>query len=294
MKCISCETEINPQWAHAINMNVCPFCGKHIMEEHLKNLFATLRETMEALHAYPEQLNDWMLSNHNYVKTDSPNIGKYMPEEMLNKLKKAEEEKDFQARKDAPGKKEVIKIKNDAGVEEEVVVQKIQSDERTSEFFKRAEVIKNPSNAPTKQQLGPNTTPAYQSPAEKTEYLKKVKQQIERVGAPALTSKEGGSMVLPADMLANADPEAVAEFQQMISGGGDVASSVDDSWDGSDDLPGGDGILAANRAIAAAKAGGSSSGDYNAKDAAHLARLQERVSNSRKNMKGGGGSFSRS
>lgn len=293
MKCISCETEINPQWKHAIDINVCPFCGKHIMEEHLKNLFSTLRETMDALQAYPDQVDDWMLSNHNYIKTTSPDIGKYMPSEMLKQLKKVEEEKDFQTRKDAPGKKEVIKIKNDAGVEEEVVVQKIQSDERTSEFFKRAEVIKSP-NSPTKQQQGPNQTPAYQSPAEKTEYLKKVKQQIEKVGSPALTSNEGGMMMLPADMLANADPEAVAEFQQMIAGGGDVASSLDDSWDGGDDLPGGEGILAANRALAAAKQGGGSSGDYNAKDAAHLARLQERVSSSRKNMKGGGGSFSRS
>jgi hypothetical protein len=294
MKCISCETEINPKWKHAIDINVCPFCGEHIMEEHLKNCLSNLAVAMEDMLKYPDQLSDWLLSNHSFIKTDSPDIGKYMPAELLKQLKKVEEEKDFQARKDAPGKKEVIKIKNDSGVEEEVVVQKIQSDERTSEFFKRAEVIKNPNNSQTKQQLGPNAAPTYQSPAEKTEYLKKVKQQIEKVGAPALTSKEGGSMMLPAEMLANADPEAVAEFQQMIAGGGEVASSMDDSWDGDDDLPGGDGILQANRAIAASKQGGGSSGDYNPKDAAHLARLQDKVSNSRRNMKGGGGSFSRS
>jgi len=47
MRCISCTTEINPQWKHAIDMNVCPFCGKHIMEEHLKNLFAALSSTMD-------------------------------------------------------------------------------------------------------------------------------------------------------------------------------------------------------------------------------------------------------
>lgn len=292
MKCISCETEINPKWKHAIDINVCPFCGEHIMEEHLKNCVANLAAAMEDMLKYPEQLNDWLLSNHNFIKTDSPDISKYMPAEMLKQLRKSEDEKEFQSRKDSQGKREVIKIKTDSG-EEEVVVQKIQSDERASEFFKRAEVIKNP-NSPSKQQLGPNSTPAYQSPAEKTEYLKKVKQQIEKIGSPALTSNEGGSMMLPAEMLANADPEAVAEFQQMISGV-DIASSVeDDSWDGSDDLPGGDGILQANRAIAAAKQGGGSSGEYNSKDAAHLARLQEKVSNSRKNMKGGGGSFSRS
>lgn len=290
MKCISCETEINPQWKHAIDMNVCPFCGKHIMEEHLKNLFSTLRETMDALQSYPAQLNDWMLSNHNYVKTDSPDIGQYMPKGMLQEIKKMEEEKAFQAKKESQGKKEIIKIKNADGEEEEVVVQKIQSEDRTNEFFKRAEVLKTPHADKPKT---PNATPVFNSLAEKTAHHKSMVQQIKKEGSKGLVSEGGGSMMLPASMIADADPEAIAEFQQMISGG-EVSSSLEDSWDGDDDLPGGDGILAANRAVAAAKQGGSSDGTYNAKDAAHLARLQEKVSESRKNMKGGGGSFSRS
>ena len=98
--------------------------------------------------------------------------------------------------------------------------------------------------------------------------------------------------MLPADMLANADPEAIAEFQQMIAGG-EVASSIDSDID--DDLPGGDYILQANLAAAAAKQGGGSSGEYNAKDAAHLQRLQSKVAQSRKNIATGAkGSFSRS
>ena len=287
MKCISCETEINPKWAHAIDMNVCPFCGKHIMEEHLKNLFATLRETMEDLSKYQDQLNDWMLSNHNYIKTDSPNISNYMPEEMLEKLKKSDNDKDFQKRKDAQNKF-TVKVQTETG-EEEVEAEKIQSEERTSEFFKRAEVIKK--GPPTKQQLGPNV---YQSPAEKTEHLKKMAQQIKREGSQGLSSMGGGSMGIPAEMLDQADPEAVAEFQSMISGG-DVASSIDSDGDFDDDLPGGDFILQANLAAAAAKGGAGSSGEYNAKDAAHLQRLQSKVSQARKNINSGAkGSFSRS
>jgi Zn-finger nucleic acid-binding protein len=284
MKCISCETEINPQWTHAIDINVCPFCGKHIMEEHLKNLFSTLRETMDSLQSYPDQVNDWMLSNHNYIKTNSADIVKYMPAEMLKELKKVEDDKDFQKRKES--QKSIVKVKTDTG-EEEVLVEKIQSEERTQDFFKRAEVIKRGPNS-----QHPNAQQSFQSPAEKTEHLKKVAQQIKRVGSQGLTDPSGGSMNLSAEMMENADPEAVAEFQQMISGSGEVASSLDSDMD--DDLPGGESILAANQAIANNKFGGSG-GNANAKDLAHLQRLQAKVSQARNNISSGAkGSFSRS
>lgn len=291
MKCISCEVEINPQWTHAIDMNVCPFCGKHIMEEHLKNLFATLRETMSALQQYPTQLDDWMLSNYNYIKTDSADIGKYMPADMVKELKKVEDDKDFQKRKDA--QKFTVKVQTEQG-EEEVEAEKIQSEERTSEFFKRAEVIKNNNSQKTKQQLGPNAPPTFHTPAEKTEYLKKVHQQIKKAGSSALTDAGGGSGFIPADVLENADPDAIAEYQSMISGG-EVQSSIDSDGDFDDDLPGGDYILQANMAAAAAKGGSTASGGYNAKDAAHLQRLQTKVSEAKRNIKTGSkGSFSRS
>jgi Zn-finger nucleic acid-binding protein len=122
MECISCKVEINPQWSHAIDINVCPFCGKHIMDEHLKNLFGTLRETMDALQTYPEQLNDWMLSNHNYVKTDSEKLLNYVPKEMLTDLKKIKDDKDFQERK-----KFTVKVKTETGVEE-VQAESLQSE----------------------------------------------------------------------------------------------------------------------------------------------------------------------
>jgi hypothetical protein len=49
MKCVTCQTEINPKWKHAIDINVCPFCGKNIMEEHLKNCLVSLAAAMEEM-----------------------------------------------------------------------------------------------------------------------------------------------------------------------------------------------------------------------------------------------------
>lgn len=288
MKCISCAVEINPQWQHAIDMNVCPFCGKHIMEEHLKNLFASLRETMSSLQKYQGQLNDWMLSNHNYIKTDSPDIGKYMPEDMIKELKKVDDDRDFQKRKES--QKFTVKVKTENG-EEEVEAQTLQSEDKTSDFFKRAEVIRPSSGQQQSSQGGSGANGSFQSPAEKTQHLKKVAQQIRREGSQGLTMN-GSSMGIPAEMLETADPEAVAEFQSMMSGG-EITSSLD-SGDGDDGVP--NHILAANQALAARKGKGGAS---NAADLLKLQQMQERVKNSRDNFESGenrggkGGGFSR-
>lgn len=281
MKCISCEGEINPQWAHAIDMNVCPFCGKHIMEEHLKNLLGTLRETMAQMAGYQTQLDDWMLSNHNYIKTDSPDITKYMPKDMIKEIKKAQDEKDFQERK-----KFTVKVKTDTGVEE-VQAEKIQDEEKTNDFFKRAEVIKpvNPEN----HGAGPTASNSFQSPAEKTSYLKKIAQQIKKAGAQGL-GEDGNSISIPAAMMADADPEAVAEFQSLISGD-EIASSLPDTSD--DDVPA--HILAANVALAKSKGGNAGT---NPADLLKLQQMHERVKNSHENFESGSnrgkGGFSRS
>lgn len=280
MKCVSCETEINPQWAHAIDSNICPFCGRSILEEHLKKLLSTLRETMEQLQGYSTQLDDWMLSNHNYIKTDSEKIVDYIPKELLDVLKKANDDREFQDRK-----KFTVKVQTENG-EEEVSAEKLQSEKKTNDFFKRAEVIRAPSN----QQPSPNATPSFQSPGEKTEYLKKVVQQIKKTGSPLLTDSTGSSMNLPAEMLEQADPEAVAEFQQLISGGEGISSSLPDSMD--DEVP--PGILAANIAAAARAKGGGAS---NSADLMKLQQMQDRVSRSTQNFESGAnrgkGGFSR-
>lgn len=277
MRCISCEIEINPQWQHAIDMNVCPFCGKHILDENLKNLFSSLRETMDSLQDYPNELNDWMLSNHNYIKTDSPNIAEYMPKDILKELKKIEDDDDFQRRKN--GQKFTVKVQTEDG-EQEVEAEKIQSQEQTDEFFQRAGLIrKHNANAP------PGTN--YQSPAEKTQYLKKVAQQIKRAGAPAV-NETGGNSMIPAEMLANADPDAVAEFESMMSGN-DIASSLDSNAD-DDAIP---------TAVLAMAAKGKGGGQSNSADLLKLQQMHDRVKKSKEafesgeNRGGKGGGFSR-
>jgi Zn-finger nucleic acid-binding protein len=285
MQCISCQLEINPQWAHAIDINVCPFCGKHIMDGALKTLFGTLRETMEQLQPYQTQLDDWMLSNHNYIKTDSPNLVDYLPADILKDLKKAKDDQDFLDRK-----KFTVKVKTENGVEE-VQAQSLQSEDKTSAFFKRAEVIRTPSSgAPS----SPNSSKVFSSPTEKTQHLKEMANQIKKAGSAGLTMA-GGSITIPAEMLEQADPEAVAEFQSMISGG-EVASSLPDSGD-DDMIPA--HILAANQQIAAAKSGhGGSGGVANAADLLKLQQMQDRVQKSKSDFESGAnrgkGGFSRS
>jgi hypothetical protein len=239
------------------------------MEEHLKNLFTTLRETMNKLSEYPSQLNDWMLSNHNYIKTDSPNLLKYLPSEYTKEIVKAEKEKEFQEKKD---NKFVVTVKTEAG-EEEVVAEKIQTDEKTNEFFKRAEAIKPKMDG-------------FQSPTEKNTHLKNLVQQIKKSGSTSI-DESGNMSSIPAEMMENADPEAVAEFMSVMNGGEMISSSLPGSDD--DEIPA--AVLnMANRAS-------GKSGANNA-DLLKLQRMQDRVQSSRHDFETGAnrgkGGFSRS
>jgi hypothetical protein len=273
MKCMSCEMEINPKWKHAIDINVCPFCGQGIMEEHLKNLFSSLRVTMDSLLEYPNQLNDWILSNYSYIKTDSPDLKLYMPKEYAEEIRKQRED-EMVAEKKAQDKrvqdkKFVVKVETEHG-EEEVVAEKIQSEEVTNDFSKRAEVIK------------PNID-KFKSVAEKTQHLKAMAQQIKREGATVI-NQAGLAGHLPAEMIDHADPDAVAEFQAMMAGN-EVASALPDTSDGEDEIP---SIV---MAMASRAKGGAK--DPSA-DLAKLQNQQARVAESRKNFQSGAkGSFSR-
>jgi wobble nucleotide-excising tRNase len=114
MKCDSCELEINPQWKYAIDINLCPFCGKSIMDEELKIMLSTLHKLMTELQNYPQQLDDWMFANFSYAKSNY---------------------------KKPTGEKSIVKMKTKDG-EIEVETESLMSDEKTSEFFERAQVIK--------------------------------------------------------------------------------------------------------------------------------------------------------
>lgn len=272
MKCISCEVQIDPKWKHAIDINICPFCGKGIMEDELKNLFSSLRATMESLQAYPEQLNDWLLSNHNYIKTDSGNLKDYLPKDYKDEIKRERDLELASRRKDEALEKQerkfTVKVATEQG-EEEVLAEKIQTDEKTGDFFKRADVLK------------PNID-GFKSTAEKTKHLKSMVQQIKRGGSPVANSSE---MISP-EMMDNADPEAVAEMEAILSGNESINSSLSDGGDDSDDPPA--FVVAALNNKASKNNGGN-----NTADMIKHQKMYDRVSESKKNFNSGGGGFSR-
>lgn len=273
MKCISCEIEINPQWKHAIDINVCPFCGKHIMEEHLKNLLTSLRSTMDALQPYMDQLDDFLLSNYNYIKTDSPDLKNYLPMEAVKQLRKEIDDAEFQEKK-----KSVVKIKTrdeDGNItEQDVVVEKIASDSRTQTFHERA-------NSMLKQEKAVDGEP--KSVAEKTRDLRKLKAEIEAAGSAAIEENGMVSMISPT-MLDQADPNAVAELQAAITG--EVVSGLPSPSTGDDDeIP----SVVLNMANKAAHKNSNSAAE---RDMKTLQEMQNRVQNTQRKL--GTGGFSRS
>lgn len=278
MKCVSCETEINPKWKHAIDINVCPFCGKHIMEEHLKNCVTALAAAMDAMAKYPEQLDDWLLSNHNYIKTDSPDLKSYLPKEAFKEIRKVLDEEEFQEKK-----KSIVKIKTrdeDGNViEQDVEVEKMATDDRTQTFHDRA-------NNMLKQEKAVDGDP--KSVAAKTKDLRAVAEKIKKEVALASKAEGGVASMMSKEMMAEADPEAVAEFQSMIATGDIVSSSLPVASDGDDDE-----IPSVVLAMANMKKSGGADGGANEKDLRALANMQAKVQGGAKRLNSGKGSFSR-
>lgn len=278
MKCVSCETEINPKWKHAIDMNVCPFCGKHIMEEHLKNCLTALAAAMEAMVKYPAQLDDWMLSNHDYIKTNSPDLKNFLPKDVIKEMRKEIDDAEFQEKK-----KSIVRIKTQDGdgnvIEQDVEVEKAMSDNKTQSFHDRA-------NNMLKQEKAVDGEP--KSVTEKTRNLKATAEEIRK--KLAREQAEGGvASMISRENMAEADPEAVAEFQQVISSGDIVASGLPPASDGDDDeIP---SVVLAMANMKNQK--GGNDGGPNAKDMEALARMQAKVQGGAKRLSSGKGSFSR-
>jgi hypothetical protein len=247
------------------------------MDEELKELFSSLCDTMDDLTPYQDQLDDWMLSNHNYIKTTSDKLASYIPQEYFDSLKQEAVEKfkqgldldteDFEKRKN---KKFKVKVTTEAG-EQEIVAEKIQSEEKTNGFYSRAEAVK------------PNIE-GFKSVTEKTQHLKAMAQQIRREGA-TVVNQSGMAGIISPEMMESADPSAVAEMQAMIGGGDMINSALPDSeFTGEDEIP-----ASVLRMANMAQSGGKGS----QADLAKLQQLQNRVSGSRKNFLSGGGGFSR-
>lgn len=259
MECMSCNSEINPKWSHAIDTNVCPFCGKDIMDTDLKEVLKSLGDSIAFIESsgHTKHLDDWMLANFNYIKIDSEDLIKYVDPELLKTSKKA------------PVSRKIVKIKTDKG-EEEVVSEQMQDDETTNDFFKRAEAVKPGIDG-------------FNSAAEKTEHLKNLARQIKKAGTSSMTGD--GNDVITAAMLEGVDPEAVAEMSTLMSEEPVVSSALSSSED--DEVP--DIVL---QMAKQASAGGNSN---NAKDLLKLQEMHQRQADSRQNFKTGAkGGFSRS
>ena len=263
MKCMSCESEINTKWTHAIDNNLCPFCGQNIMDKRLKELFCALRITMDELSQYSEQMNDWLLSNYNYIKTNDPQLVNYVPQEFLRSKPRPKDAEDT-------GGKFIVKVKTEHG-EQDVVAEKIQSYEKTNAFFKRAEAVK------------PNID-GFKSTVEKTQKLKELKKQIEKAGT--------SNSFVTAEMMENADPEAVAEMQSLLSGEEYISSALPNTED-DDEIP----AIVEMMANKAAAKNGNNNG-INTADLIKVQQMHDRIKNSHKNFESGEniakGGFSRS
>jgi hypothetical protein len=253
MLCISCSGEINPKWKYAVDNNSCPFCGSAIMPDEVKSLLVSLRDVMDKLIAYPEQLNDWLLHNFGYIKTDSPDLIKFVPDELLTKTKLVKSP----SIEKTDNKKFTVKIDTDRG-QEEVMAEKIQSDEETNEFFKRADAVKPGIDG-------------FASTTEKTAHLKKIVQQIKKSGTKQQADIE----------IEDADQEAIVEMQEILSGGNSIRSSIPDDED--EDIP----------PVVLAMARNSKGGASEQTDLAKLQQMHQRVGTSNKNFRSAKGAFTR-
>lgn len=297
MKCISCEAEINPKFKHAIERNICPFCGGSIMEELLKTLLVSLGETMQKMQRYPDQLDDWLFSNYNYLKTDSPQLINFVPKDQLKELKKEADEEDFLERK-----KKVIKVKVENGKEEEVVTEQVQSKSRTAGFFERAEVTKrrdddddtgdtdsgDESDEEQSVQLNPIKSPkkprTFKSAADKTRHLKELKKKIEDEGAQVAVGETGLVSTIDPESLENADPEMVAAFQASLGDGDIISSAIPPSGLDDEDAMA-DQILSINQSLVGKNK--PKDGSYNEQDMRSLREMHQRVARSKKAFENG-------
>jgi hypothetical protein len=289
MKCVSCETEINPKWKHAIDINVCPFCGKHIMEEHLKNCLAGLAAAMEDMQKYPEQLKDWMLSNHQFIKTDSPDLPFYVPKDTIKEMRRELDEAEFQEKKTI-----TVKIKNALGEEEETEVEtrRVQSDDRTQGFFDRAEVGggvgKSGSNSSNK---GKGEPKAPKSVVQRTEHLKGVVEEIRKEVKQGFVRESGlASMIDPEGSTGGEGPSA-AELEAILDGGDIIASGLPSHSSGDEEeIP----SVVMRMASSAANRQQNNGSNVNEKDLRTLREMQYKAATGANRLASGKGKFSRS
>jgi Zn-finger nucleic acid-binding protein len=72
MKCNNCSNEINTKWQHAISENLCPFCGKSIMDEELQKLLVDIKPLILKLETdFSQAWLEWIDTNFSFIKRNS-------------------------------------------------------------------------------------------------------------------------------------------------------------------------------------------------------------------------------
>jgi len=243
---------------------------------------------------YPEQLDDWLLSNHSYIKTSSPNLVNYLSKDAAKEVFNLIEQS-IRPEKKGPSIEEpqvtVQKIKVPDGkggfTVETVQVEKTQSAEQTNGFFDRAEVLKGAGKTSGKAPKVADESEAPKSVAEKTRNLAKLAQQIRTEVSQGVGNESGLAVMMRPEMIDQADPDAVAEFQAAITTGDIIASGLPPASDGEDD-----DIPSVVSSMASRALNKGSGGGANDKDLATLYEMQNKVAGAQKRL--GKGGFSRS
>jgi hypothetical protein len=152
---MSCQSDVNPKWKYAIDTNLCPCCGKIIMQEEIKKLLTTLSDSIEGLLKYPEYLDDWLFLRFNFVPASKIQILEKQIEELKLKLS-------ANRISDKDCIESVNKINNEVNevsedstdsvdkkqVNESTLIS-VQNEQITNEFFKRSnadKIVKNSKN----------------------------------------------------------------------------------------------------------------------------------------------------
>jgi hypothetical protein len=76
MKCKSCKEDVPPKFVHAISVNVCPLCGREIMDSELQSILNDLKTIMDKASGYTSEVADWLFSNYGLKKWDPKEAAK--------------------------------------------------------------------------------------------------------------------------------------------------------------------------------------------------------------------------
>lgn len=133
MRCKSCKEDVPPKFAHALSVNICPLCGKEIMDGRLQEILGELKIALGDAKEYIDEVEDWLFSNYSLKRVKDNEV--LVDKNQLENLRIQAKEK-FVNKSDhpvSPGKGVSVHRAED---EEDVVV-----DEKPSTVFaKRAGV----------------------------------------------------------------------------------------------------------------------------------------------------------